>query len=154
QLTRFDQVASGLIQEVPFASDSAATGRRMQFVAQDVGEISNAGWELGATSTLSRLTMNASLATVDSRVRNLAAGYTGDLQTGDRMLQVPALTASFGATWTGETWSTSIGGARAFDWINYDEVALAQATLSGTQSAYETGPQLRNYWRKYTGGLH
>ena len=51
QLTRFDQRASGLIQQVPFASDSAVTGRRMQYVAQNVGEISNHGWELGATST-------------------------------------------------------------------------------------------------------
>ena len=70
QLTRFDQRASGLIQQVPFASDSALTGRRMQYVAQNVGEISNDGWELGATSTLSRVTMNASFAAVDSRVRN------------------------------------------------------------------------------------
>ncbi len=148
QLTRFDQIASGLIQQVPLALDSAGAGRRMQYVAQNVGEISNSGWELGATSTLSRLTMNASLATVDSRVRNLATGYGGDLQTGDRMLQVPALTASLGATWTGQSWSTSIGGTRAFDWINYDEVALAQATHP------IEGAQLRDYWRKYTGGLH
>lgn len=146
QLTRFNQVASGLIQAVPLESDSAIT-RRSQYSIQNVGEISNAGWELGATSTLSRLTMNASLTTVDSRVRNLAAGYVGDLQIGDRMLQVPALTASLGATWTGEAWSTSVGGTRAFDWINYDEVALVEA---GPVS----GAQLRNYWRKYTGGLH
>jgi TonB-dependent receptor-like protein len=155
QLTRFDQRASGLIQQVPFASDSALTGRRMQYIAQNVGEISNAGWELGATSTLSHMTMNASFAAVDSRVRKLAAGYTGDLSTGDRMLQVPAITASFGATWTGNTWAASLGGTRAFDWINYDEVALAQTWLSGTEPVHQmVGPELRNYWRKYTGGLH
>ncbi len=155
QLTRFDQRASGLIQQVPFASDSAVTGRRMEYVAQNVGEISNQGWELGATSSWSRLTMNASFASVDSRVRRLADGYTGDLATGDRMLQVPAITASFGATWIGETWSTSIGGTRAFDWINYDEVALAQAGMSGTQPVQGlVGPSLRSYWRQYTGGLH
>jgi iron complex outermembrane receptor protein len=155
QLTRFDQRASGLIQQVPFASDSALTGRRMQYVAQNVGEISNAGWELGATSTLSRVTMNASFAAVDSRVRKLAPGYIGDLATGDRMLQVPAITASFGATWTGDAWSASMGGTRAFNWVNYDEVALAQTWLSGTESVHQmVGPELRNFWRKYTGGLH
>jgi outer membrane cobalamin receptor len=155
QLTRFDQRASGLIQQVPFASDSVVTGRRMQYVAQNVGEIANDGWELGATSTLSRITMNASFASVDSRVRKLAPGYIGDLATGDRMLQVPAITASFGATWTGDTWSASLGGTRAFDWINYDEVALARTWLSGTESVHQmVGPELRNYWRQYTGGLH
>jgi outer membrane cobalamin receptor len=155
QLTRFDQRASGLIQEVPLESDSAITGRRMQYVAQNVGEISNTGWELGAFSTISHVTMNASFASVDSRVRKLAPGYMGDLETGDRMLQVPAMTASLGATWTGQSWSTSIGGTRAFNWINYDEVGLAQAWLSGSPSVRDlVGPQLRNYWRQYTGGLH
>ncbi|HEV8449728.1 MAG TPA: TonB-dependent receptor plug domain-containing protein [Gemmatimonadaceae bacterium] len=155
QLTRFDQRASGLIQQVPFASDSALTGRRMQYIAQNVGEISNSGWELGATSTLSRVTMNASFAAVDSRVRKLAPGYTGDLETGDRMLQVPAITAGFGATWTGDAWTASLGGTRAFNWINYDEVALAQTWLSGTESVHQmVGPELRNFWRRYTGGLH
>jgi iron complex outermembrane receptor protein len=155
QLTRFDQRASGLIQQVPFASDSALTGRRMQYVAQNVGEISNTGWELGATSTLSRVTMNASFAAVDSRVRKLAPGYIGDLATGDRMLQVPAITASFGATWTGDAWSASMGGTRAFNWVNYDEVGLARTWLSGTEPVHQmVGPELRNFWQKYTGGLH
>ena len=154
QVTRFDQRASGLIQQVPIVSDSEETGRRMQYVAQNVGEISNSGWEFGASSSLSRLTMNGSLASVDSRVRKLAPGYMGDLNTGDRMLQVPALTASFGATLTGDAWSTSFGGSRAFNWINYDEVALAQTWLSGTESVRQmVGAQLRNYWRQYTGGL-
>jgi TonB dependent receptor/TonB-dependent Receptor Plug Domain len=155
QLTRFDQRASGLIQQVPLEADSSVTGRHMQYAAQNVGEISNDGWELGASSTISHVTMNASFASVDSRVRKLAPGYMGDLETGDRMLQVPALTASFGATWTGRTWSTSLGGTRAFDWINYDEVALAQAWLSGANAVHQlVGTELRNYWRRYTGGLH
>ena len=155
QVTRFDQTASGLIQQVPIVADSVLTGRRMQYLAQNVGEISNDGWELGASSTLSRLTMNASFATVDSRVRKLAPGYAGDLEMGDRMLQVPAVTASFGATWTAETWSTSVGGTRAFDWINYDEVALAQTWMSGSSPVHDmVGADLRNYWRRYTGGLH
>ena len=155
QVTRFDQRASGLIQQVTILADSEESGRRMQYIAQNVGEIANSGWELGASSTLSRLTMNGSLASVDSRVRKLAPGYMGDLATGDRMLQVPALTASFGATWTADTWSTSFGGSRAFDWINYDEVALAQTWLSGTESVHQmVGSQLRNFWRQYTGGLH
>jgi iron complex outermembrane receptor protein len=140
---------------VSIVADSEESGRRMQYIAQNVGEIANSGWELGASSNLSRLTMNGSLASVDSRVRKLAPGYMGDLTTGDRMLQVPALTASFGATWTADTWSTSFGGARAFDWINYDEVALAQTWLSGTESVHQmVGSQLRHFWRQYTGGLH
>jgi iron complex outermembrane receptor protein len=155
QVTRFDQLASGLVQQVPVVADSERTGRRMQYVAQSVGEIANHGWELGLTSNVSRARLNASLSTVDSRVRRLAAGYTGDLATGDRMLQVPALTASFGATWNAASWTASVMGTRAFDWINYDELQLAQSWLNGSEPTYDlVGSQLRSYWRRYTGGAH
>jgi iron complex outermembrane receptor protein len=48
-----------------------------------------------------------------------------------------------------------MGGTRAFNWVNYDEVGLARTWLSGTESVHQmVGPELRNFWRKYTGGLH
>jgi iron complex outermembrane recepter protein len=87
-------------------------------------------------------------------VTNLASGYTGDLRTGDRMLQVPATTASLTAAWTGNHWFASFGGARAMDWINYDELAMTRQFTTGSHSAHELlGPQLRQYWRHYDGGL-
>ncbi|HEX4684702.1 MAG TPA: hypothetical protein VH277_18435, partial [Gemmatimonadaceae bacterium] len=40
------------------------------------------------------------------------------------------------------------------DWINYDEVALAQAYVNTTRSIHDiVGPRLRQYWIHYNGGL-
>ena len=70
------------------------------------------------------------------------------------MLQVPARTLSANATWQGRGWFASKGATRAFDWINYDELSLATAYMSGDRMAHEiTGAQLRQYWRRYNGGF-
>jgi iron complex outermembrane receptor protein len=123
-------------------------------VLQNVGEITNRGWEIGATSALSRLSVAGTLTFVQSRVAKLAAGYTGDLMTGDRMLLVPSRTGSLNLTWNANSWYASLGGSRALDWINYDELSLAQAFTSGSRAAREMlGTQLRQYWRTYDGGL-
>ena len=91
---------------------------------------------------------------VDSRVRRVAAGYTGDLVAGDRMLQVPARTASLNLAWTAPDWHAALTGARALDWINYDELALSQAWVSADHPLHDlVGPRLRDYWRRYNGGL-
>lgn len=153
QATRFDQRASGLIQPVGIPADTAEHSHRMVYVAQNVGEIANLGWELQGAINLSPLVLNGTFSLVDSRVRKLATGYTGDLVTGDRVLQVPARTESFSASWTAAKWHASMGASRAFDWINYDEILLAQAAASDTHSARDlSGPRLRQYWRNYTGG--
>jgi iron complex outermembrane receptor protein len=92
---------------------------------------------------------------VDSRVERLADGYTGDLRTGDRMLQVPARTGSLNFAWLGRRWHASVSGSRAFNWINYDELALSEMFLNTTHPGSEVnGARLRHYWRDYTGSLH
>jgi hypothetical protein len=96
--------------------------------------------------------MNASFAAVDSRVRKLAPGYVGGLATGDRMLQVSDRRASARgrATRGPHRWVE-----RAFDWVNYDEVALARSAALRFESVHQmVGPELPRFWRKYTGGLH
>lgn len=154
QATRFDQTASGLIQQVLVPADSSQGSHWLAYKAQNVGEISNAGWEFQASARFMPLTLNGAFTLVDSRVEKLASEYTGDLIAGDRMLQVPARTASFSALWSTNQWYTSISAARALDWINYDEVALAKAFVSGTRTAHDlTGERLRQYWRRYNGGL-
>ena len=55
---------------------------------QNVGEISNRGWELASSLNLGALALSGGLSTVESRVRKIATGYTGDLMTGDRMLSI------------------------------------------------------------------
>ena len=155
KITHFDQHASGLIQQVAVPADNDYQSRRWMYVLENVGEIANRGWELEATTGISHLTVSGTMSFVDSRVQRLATGYNGDLTTGDRMLQVPARTASMNMSWLGRRWYASLSGSRAFDWINYDELGLAQAFMGGTHPARELiGLQLRQYWRQYNGGLH
>jgi iron complex outermembrane receptor protein len=151
QITRFDQIASGLVQRVTLGSESTSfdgrDARRALYGLQNVGEISNRGWEMQATLGGPRLSLSGALSLVDSRVRRVAVGYTGDLLPGDRMLEVPSRTASLTASWRSSLFDGSMTVARASDWINYDRLALAGATAAGDV----TGLLLRDYWRRYPG---
>jgi iron complex outermembrane recepter protein len=168
QLTRFDQLASGLIQRVAYASagqhEETSTGdayppspvapedRRIGYVFQNVGEITNRGWEVKSDLNIASLVLNGTFSTVDSRVKQVARGYVGDLRVGDRMLEVPARTGSVSASWIGGGWTSSIAASRSWDWIDYDRIALAGAFSNSAQTdAQLVGPQLRNYWLKYGG---
>jgi iron complex outermembrane receptor protein len=160
QATRFDQRATGLIQNVAVAVDTQLRGgtpeRRMRFEPENVGEITNRGWEMRAALRRGALGVTGTLTTVDSRVRTVADGYLGDLRPGDRMLAVPARTSSLGTSWTAAHWTTALTATRAEDWINYDRVALARA-YAGTDASPQrdvTGWRLRSFWRSYTGETH
>jgi iron complex outermembrane recepter protein len=149
-VTRFDQTAYSLIQPVLVKSSllpAPDAQSRMMYALQNVGQISNRGWELESSLTRGRLTIGGTLSLVDSRVRRLAFDYRGDIQTGDRMLGVPARTAGLTSTWTARRWSTSLTLARAEDWINYDALGLAMTS----PETRPTGLQLRDYWRVYPG---
>jgi iron complex outermembrane receptor protein len=152
--TRFDQRASGLIQEVMLPADPNPASRRLRYELQNVGAIANRGWEMETSGNISRLTVTGTLSLVSSRVANVAKGYDGDLRAGDRMLQVPARTGSLGFSWLGDGWSASLGGSRAVDWINYDELGLSRAYASDSHTLHDMlGQELRQYWRRYDGGL-
>ena len=159
-LTRFDQTASGLIQAVAvnadastFAAHATVTpSHRVAYQLQNVGEIRNRGWEAQGTAQRGPLALTGALSLVDSRVERVTAGYTGDLIAGDRMLEVPARTATLTATWVAATWSSSWSLARASDWINYDRLAMAEALSLATRGPSElVGPRLRSFWRDYGG---
>jgi outer membrane cobalamin receptor len=153
-VTRFDQRASGLIQQVAVPADPGLQSRRVTYWLENVGEISNRGWEIEGSTTISHLSASGTLSFVDSRVVKVANGYNGDLIAGSRMLQVPSKTGSVNLSWLGRRWFASLGGSRALDWINYDELALSNAFASGDHPARELlGAQLRQYWRRYDGGL-
>jgi iron complex outermembrane receptor protein len=136
--------------------DSNAQTRRMTYLLENVGEITNRGWEMQAALKRGALGVKGTFTTVDSRVRAVADGYLGDLRAGDRMLAVPAQTASLSASWAGAGWSTALTATRATDWINYDRVALARAYTStdGGEQRAVTGWRLRNFWRTYDGDTH
>jgi iron complex outermembrane receptor protein len=164
-LTRFDQLASGLIQRVPY--EQAPSGvyathrgermepRRIGYRLENVGEITNRGWEAQGSAELGPLALDGSFSLVDSRVRRVAGGYTGELRPGDRMLEVPARTASLTASWLGGGWAGSVTAYRAWDWINYDYLALARDSADVSHPSQElVGTQLRAYWREYPGITH
>jgi iron complex outermembrane receptor protein len=170
-VTRFDQLVSGLIQPVAVSGRSGPgpgpgpgggggggggggpnERGRIAYVLQNVGEITNRGWELAGSVGGRALSVTSALSFVDSRVRRLASGYSGDLQRGDRMLEVPARTLSVTASYAHGPWSTSVTGARAYDWVNYDRLALTRAFTSGQWLPRDViGAQLRTYWREYSG---
>jgi iron complex outermembrane receptor protein len=169
QVTRFDQLASGLIQRVAYAAPvtqsswSSPSGyeqsqpipaedRHIGYMLQNVGEITNRGWELRGDVSVASLALSGTFSTVDSRVRQVASGYVGDLRVGDRMLEVPARTGSVSAAWMGGGWTSSIVASRSWDWIDYDRIALAGAFSNSTQADAElVGQELRNYWLRYSG---
>ena len=164
-VTRFDQLASGLIQSVAvtvparsmsrgprFESQPQPAGSEVVYQLQNVGAIANRGWELQGTAAFGRLSLSSALSLVDSRVERLASGYTGDLEAGDRMLDVPTRTTSVSGTWTAARWLGSVTLSRAGDWTGYDRVAIANALTSGGLDARDlVGDRLRSYWRDYSG---
>jgi iron complex outermembrane receptor protein len=160
QLTRFDQRVTGLIQNVSVAIDTfdfrGLPQPRTRYQLQNVGEITNRGWELQGTAAHGPLSLTAAMSSVDSRVRTLADGYLGDLRPGDRMLAVPARTGSMTATYFGGSWFATLGATRAWDWINYDRMSLATWYLAQNPNPERepTGARLRTYWQKYDGETH
>ena len=158
-VTRFDQTASGLIQPVAIARDSVSgmsgpgPSKRIAYVLQNVGEITNRGWELESSVNLGPLALGGAFTTVDSRVRQIARGYTGDMLVGDRMLAVPSSTVSLSAGWMVGGLRANLSASRAFDWTNYDRLRLAQdyARCEECTAGDLTGAKLRSYWIDYEG---
>ncbi|HTD83664.1 MAG TPA: TonB-dependent receptor [Gemmatimonadaceae bacterium] len=170
QVTRFDQLASGLIQRVAYVTPEShnegpsggwyspptqpytSTDRHISYLLQNVGQITNRGWELKSDLNFGSLALSGTFSTVDSRVRRVATNYIGDLRVGDRMLEVPSKTGSISASWTGRSWTSFVVASRSWDWIDYDRVGLAGAFSNSTQAdAQLVGQQLRNYWLNYSG---
>lgn len=155
-VTRFDQRATGLIQPVSrvvtAVNSAGRLARTMAFTLQNVGAISNRGWEVEATARVRTLSLAATMTQVDSRVTRLALGYRGDLRTGDRMLDVPAHTVSVSAVWTHGRWMLTSTAVHAADWIGYDRTAVGALLAAGEQSPRGLeGNNLRQYWMRYGG---
>ncbi|HKP74979.1 MAG TPA: TonB-dependent receptor, partial [Longimicrobiaceae bacterium] len=156
QATRFDQRVTGLIQDVALRVDTFVQGgkllERVGYQLQNVGAIDNTGWEMQGDLATGPLTLTGTLALVDSRVRRLAVGYLGELRAGDRILGVPARTASLTAEWEGSGWSGALTATQAWDWINYDRLALAtEFARDSMHRARFTTTSLRSFWRAYDG---
>lgn len=156
QITHYEQTASGLAQSVAIVPPSSGPGSDEEderdnkpiYALQNVGEIDNRGWEMQATLHSGAFALTSTLSLTSSIVARVANGYSGDLMAGDKMLGVPARTASIDASWYASAWSASITATRARSWINYDRLALIR------QPAPVTGAALRRYWHNYNGFTH
>ena len=165
QVTRFDQRASSLIQQVPLGYDDgydadmprdSLSGRgpsrqpRYAYALENVGAITNRGWEFALRHSVGTFNVVGTLSLVRSIVDRVAAGYAGDLREGDRMLAVPARTTGLVLTWAPSRWQMQLGASQAADWVNYDRVALAATRLRGGSPAKgQYGSSLRSYWINY-----
>ena len=143
KITRYQQVAEGLIQQV--LVDEQSKPRVVQ--QQNIGTIRNAGWEFEGNGDIVWLGLIANYARTDSRVHSIAPRYTGTLRPGDRMLEVPSWTASATATAGGSDRSLALTLWRVGDWINYDWISLYTAVLKKDPNR---GPP-RSYWIRYPG---
>ena len=154
-VTRFDQTASGLIQTVVIDSTSSGgPGERPVYQLQNVGEITNRGWEAQASLALRSVSVAGAATFIDSRVHRLAAAYTGDLRAGDRMLGVPARTVSVTAAWMSSAFRLASTLSRASDWVNYDRLALADTLIKLGSTGWNSvigGDKLRQFWINYPG---
>ena len=123
---------------------------RYDYVLENLGAITNRGWEVAVRQSVGAVSIAGSMSLVQSRVSQVAPMYAGDLREGDRMLAVPARTTGLTVTWTPPRWQFQFGGAQVADWINYDRLALAGTFLRGGVSARGlSGTALRPYWLQY-----
>ncbi|MBX9857702.1 MAG: TonB-dependent receptor [Gemmatimonadaceae bacterium] len=149
-LTRFDQRADGLIQAVPVITNTLTGSGRvlktMRYSLQNVGAITNRGWEMEGQTRLANLTLAGTLTLVDSRVAQVARGYAGELRAGDRMFDVPASTVSLSASWSRGRWALSSSVAHAANWLSYDRASLGVVLADSTDVRPIEGAAMRNYW--------
>jgi iron complex outermembrane recepter protein len=161
QVTRFDQQASGLVQPVTVISSTGMPGppragdplnRNLAYQLQNVGAIDNSGWEMEAALRGGPFALHGSLTLLDSRVRDVRRGYTGELRIGDRMLDVPARMMGVSARWTSGGWHATVDVSRVADWIGYDRIAATAAYVTpGRPASTFVGGSLRQFWIPYDG---
>lgn len=137
-VTRFDQMAEGLIESVLVD----ATSSPPTFQSQNVGRIENTGWEVEARAGFGPLSVAATYSPVRSLVRTLSPSYSGALQVGDRMTGVPSASGALeaalglrgGTTLNGVL--TYRGGFTELDILSYYDWAFQGAPYRGSLRAY------------------
>ncbi len=145
RVTGYLQRANDLIQQVQVRSDGATRGYQFQ----NVGAIANRGIEFEAGMRWRRVAVTGLFYLTDSEVRELAPRYTGDLEPGDQLLEVPSNVGALSVRYDGGRFQAEIGGSWLGPWIGYDWTAL-KASSTGTAPIRA---RVRDYWEEYPGVL-
>lgn len=141
RMTAYHQIADELIQQVRIRTAGAV--RTFQY--QNVGAIRNRGLELEGGARLGGLEVAGTMHWTDSEVRRIAVGYTGALQAGDPMLEVPGSAGSLLARYVSGPWTAEAGLSWLGGWVGYDRVAAIEAEAAPLASARTP----REYWMEY-----
>jgi outer membrane receptor protein involved in Fe transport len=124
--TYYHQIAEDLIQSVLIGVDPQGVP---EFQDQNAGKVRNTGVELEAGMRLGTVQLTGNYAYTSSKVRELAAGYLGELLPGDYVLEIPKHTAGATVALTlFQRTSIATGLTYVGKRTSYDYVAL----LSGT----------------------
>ncbi len=140
-LTTYSQTADGLIQQV--VANRRMSARTVQF--QNVGRIHNRGVELEGSVRSGSLRGDLTWALTDSRVRALSRWYTGDLNIGDRVPEVPASAGMASLTWEAARFRTTVGANFVGAWVGYDWLSFYGGEMAGQSMR----PEMRSYWVDY-----
>jgi outer membrane receptor protein involved in Fe transport len=146
RLTWFDQRADDLVQQVDLRRPDGST-RFYQF--QNVGAITNRGLELDGGVALGRFSAAARLHLVSSRVAQLASGYTGEFEPGDRPLEVPRSAASAAVRYQPGSSRIEVGVTWLGPWVGYDWQLVSRAEAGQVP----VRDRAREYWLEYDGVL-
>jgi hypothetical protein len=140
--TYFDQLASDLVAPVLVRDPP-----RPDVTPQNLGEITNRGWELELSGRAGAFTVDGWATLQDSRVRRLADDYEGELQLGDLPLEVPRHAVGASVRWQAGRVSATAALTSVGPWINYDGDLLLDALR--TTPPGRPLPSLRAFWRRY-----
>jgi outer membrane receptor protein involved in Fe transport len=118
---------------------------------QNVGRVKNLGVEVEGALTVGSVELQGQYGYSRSRVDQLAPNYTGDLQLGDQVRNIPRHTAGASATidlFRGTTVATGLSYVGS--WNEYNYLAYYQC-LGGTGSCHNTTLALKDYLIAYPG---
>jgi outer membrane receptor protein involved in Fe transport len=140
--TYYNQTAIDLIDLV--LVDATTEPPTQQY--QNIGRVKNTGLELQATVTpFDQVTLTATYALMNSRVRQLSPSYTGDMRPGDRVLGVPKHSGGATISYRGGRSGVSLSATYAGALTNIDYFALYGFYFGG-QPYRGSG---RAYWTSY-----
>jgi len=146
-VTYYDQMAKGLIESVRMDGSDPLNVTLYQM--QNIGEIANSGWEMEGELYLRPwpVTLKGTFATTKSVMHKRSPSYTGDIQIGDKMLEVPKYNGALTLTYSFSRGALALTATHVGPWKNYDWLALYGYYFGG--DPYRGS--MRDYWMDYDG---